>query len=149
MTDKTYGAFSTVALALEFENGAVGTLLGSYDSSYAYPDTHRLEVNGTLGRFVVQDTVRRFTLSRAGDPTASVWEAGYFDDEARGFHRTADRYVDAMLVALRAGDPPPVPAEAGRRALRLAWAAIESHETGRRVSTPVPETRFLPSGELP
>ncbi len=29
MTDKTYGAYSTVAVALEFANGAVGTLLGS------------------------------------------------------------------------------------------------------------------------
>jgi len=58
MTSMTYGAFSTVAIALEFASGAVGTMLGSYDSSYAYPDTQRVELNGTAGRAVIHDTVR-------------------------------------------------------------------------------------------
>ena len=53
MTDKTYGAYSTIAVALEFANGAVGTLLGSYDSSYAYPDSQLVELNGTRGRAVI------------------------------------------------------------------------------------------------
>lgn len=136
MTDVTYGAFSTVAIALQFDSGAVGTLLGSYDASYAQPDSQLLEVNGTRGRLVVHDTVKRLTVSHHGDPVTSVWEAGYFDDEARSFHATADRYVDALLTALRAGDPPPVPAAAGRRALELALASISSFETGRRVDTP-------------
>lgn len=134
MTDKTYGAWSTVALALRFANGAVGTVLGSYDSSYAYPGTHLLEVNGTAGRAVVVDTVQRFELSRVGDPNTTVWQAGYFDDEARSFHRTFDRHVDALLAALRAGSPPPIPAQAGRRALLLALRAIQSYATGQRVT---------------
>ena len=129
------GTFTTLAVALEFVGGAVGTLLGSYDSSYAYPQTHHLEVNGTLGRGVVEDTVRRLVLSRAGDETAMVWEAGYFNDEARSFHNTFDRHVDAVLTALRAGDEPPVHARAGRRALELAEATIRSFETGTRVAT--------------
>lgn len=134
MTDKTYGAFSTVALALEFENRAVGTMLGSYDSSYAYPDSHRLEINGTEGRLVIHDTVRALTFSKAGDDVERRWHSGYFDDEARYFAGTFDRHVDAILEALRAGERPPVHADAGRRALQLAHAAIESHESGRRVS---------------
>lgn len=85
-TDRTYGDYSTVALALRFESGAVGTMLGSYDSSYAYPDSQLIEVNGTTGRATVHDTVRRLTLSTAGDDVTRVWEAGYFDDEARSFH---------------------------------------------------------------
>ena len=133
MGDRTYGAFSTLAIACAFESGAVGTLLGSYDSSYAYPDSQLVEVNGTLGRATIHDTVRRLTLSRAGDETRQVWEAGYFDDEARGFHATFDRHVDRILTALRDGAPPPVHAVAGRRALQLAQACIESFHTGRRV----------------
>ncbi len=133
MTDKTYGAFSTMAIALRFANGAVGTLLGSYDSSYAYPGTQHVEVNGTEGRLTVDDTVRRFTLSKAGDETRQVWEAGYFNDEARNFHGTFDRHVEALLTAFRAKSEPPIHARAGRRALQLAHAAIESFETGRRV----------------
>lgn len=132
------GTFTTVAVALELTGGGVGTLLGSYDSSYAYPGTHHLEVNGTLGRGVVEDTVRRLTLSRVGDPTARVWEAGYFDDEARSFHTTFDRHVDAVLAALRAGQEPPVHARAGRRALEVAQAIITSARDGVRVAVPAP-----------
>ena len=63
MTNKTHGpVFTTVSIALEFANGAVGSLVGSYDSSYAYPMTHYLEVNGIEGRAFVEDTVKRFTL---------------------------------------------------------------------------------------
>lgn len=137
MSDKAARGFSTTAIALEFENGAVGTLLGSYDTSYAYPRSHQLEVNGERGRFVIDDTVKRLTVSRAGDEVASVWEAGFFNDESRDFHATFDRHMDAMLAAFRNGDAPPVHASAGRRALVLALASIESFETGRRVATPI------------
>ncbi|MCL3859666.1 Gfo/Idh/MocA family protein [Actinotalea sp. K2] len=137
MYDRTLpGTFTTLAVALEFASGAVGTLLGSYDSSYAYPQSHHLEVNGTLGRGVVEDTVRRLVLSRAGEETARVWEAGYFNDEARSFHTTFDRHVDAVLAALRAGHEPPVHARAGRRALALAGAIVRSAQDGVRVATP-------------
>ncbi len=64
---------------------------------------------------------------------AGSWEAGYFNDRDRVFHHTFAHYLEALLAALRRGDPPPVPAEAGRRALALTYAAIESFETGRRV----------------
>jgi predicted dehydrogenase len=133
MTDATYGDWSTIALALGFENRAVGTLLGSYDSSYAYPDSQLIEINGTQGRIVIRDTVREFSMQKAGDETASVWRAGYFNDEARDFHGTFDRHVDRLLTAFRAGAEPPVHARAGRRALELAHAAIRSHETGRQI----------------
>lgn len=134
MTDKTGAGFSTMALSLKFAHGAVGSLVGSYDSSYAYPDTHRLEINGRAGRIVIADTVKRYAFHRAGEETGQVWEAGYFNDVDREFHRTFDRYLDAMLAAYKRGDKPPAPARAGYRALALAYAAIESFESGRRVA---------------
>jgi predicted dehydrogenase len=135
MTNKTHGPYTTVAIALEFTNGAVGSLVGSYDSSYAYPLAHYLEVNGTAGRAFAEDTVRRLTLSRTGDETAQVWQAGYFNDLDREFHRTFDRHVDALIAAFRNGDPPPIHARAGRRALELAHACIRSFESGARIRT--------------
>ncbi|MCU1527616.1 MAG: oxidoreductase domain protein [Frondihabitans sp.] len=135
VTNMTYGARSTVAIAVEFQGGAVGTLLGSYDSSYAYPDSQLVEINGTRGRLVIRDTVRELSFSRIGDETESVWRAGYFNDEARSFHATFDRHVDQILVALRAGLQPPVHAAAGRRALSLAVDSVESHRSGRRIQT--------------
>lgn len=135
MTNKTHGPYTSVAIALEFADGAVGSLVGTYDSSYAYPRAQYLEVNGTAGRVVVEDTVKRLIVSRLGDENHEVWEAGYFNDAARQFHQTFDRHVDALLRALSAGSEPPVHARAGRRALALACACIESFETGHRVDT--------------
>jgi myo-inositol 2-dehydrogenase / D-chiro-inositol 1-dehydrogenase len=137
MTNKTRGVHSTLAVALQFASGAVGSLVGSYDSSYAYPSTHLLEVNGTDGRMLIEDTVKRFTYSRAGEETRRVWEAGYFNDADREFQRTFDKHVEALLQALRTGAPPPVHARAGRRALELAEAIIASYEDGRRVFVPL------------
>src|SRR6266508_1922506 len=135
MTDKAGRGWSTLAVSLRFAGGAVGSLVGSYDSSYAYPETHRVELNGTDGRVVIQDTVRRFTFTRAGSEVSEVWQAGYFNDADRDFHRTFDRHVDAMVSAFRNGEEPPVHARAGRRALALALAIIRSFETGTRVHT--------------
>lgn len=139
MTDMTYGAFSTVALGLSFHNGAVGTMLGSYDSSYAYPDSQLLEINGTDGRLVIRDSVRRLEISRAGDAEHRVWQAGYFDDEARGFHATFARHIDDVVAAFRRGDQPPVHARLGRRTLELAVAAIAAHDGGLRVQVAAPQ----------
>ncbi len=133
MTNLTGGGYRTMALALGFKNRAVGGMVGTYDSSYAYPGTHFLEVNGTKGRLTVDDTVKRFSLQMAGNETAEVWQAGYFNDFDREFHRTFDSHLDAVLKAFQHGEPPPVHARAGRRALELAWAAVESFETGKRV----------------
>ena len=133
MTGPAGRGWSTMALALHFASGAVGSLVGSYDSSYAYLETHFLEVNGTLGRIQVADTVGRFTFQAAGNETAEVWQPGYFNDADRQFQRTFDRHVDALLSAFRSGEQPPVHARSGRRALQLARAAIRSFETGERV----------------
>ena len=127
---------TTVAISLRFANGAVGSLVGSYDSSYAYPGTHRVELNGDRGRVVIDDTVARYTFNAAGCETAEVWQAGYFNDRDREFHRTFDAHVDALLTALRSGGPPPIHAAAGRRALALADAAIRSYTSGQRVACP-------------
>jgi len=134
MSNQTGGGYRTVAIALGFVSGAVGNMTGSYDSSYAFSDTHLLEINGTKGRIVVNDTVKRFSFQAVGNETAEVWQAGYFNDYDREFHRTFDLHLDAILTAFKKGEPPPIHARAGQRALQLAWAAVESFESGKRVT---------------
>ena len=126
---------NTMALALHFQSGAVGTLLGSYDSSYAYRGTQMMEINGTRGRIWMEDTVRCYSFQEAGSEVSQSWQAGYFNDFDREFHRTFDRHLDAVIEAWKKGEAPPVPATCGHRALALAHAAIESFESGRRVET--------------
>ena len=98
-----------------------------------YPGTHLLEINGTKGRVLIEDTVRRYSFQPIGSETAEVWQAGYFNDQDRAFHQTFDRYIDALLAAFKQGQEPPVHASAAHRALLLAHAAIKSFHTGRRV----------------
>ncbi len=134
MTDKTGGGYRTLVLALQFAHGGLASLVGSYDSSYAYPGTQVLEINGTAGRVLIEDTVARYQFQARGSEIGEVWQAGYFNDDDRAFHHTFDMHIDHMLAAFKAGAPPPVPAAAGRRALQLAHAAIELFETGRRIN---------------
>jgi myo-inositol 2-dehydrogenase / D-chiro-inositol 1-dehydrogenase len=134
MSNQTGGGYRTVAIALGFAGGAVGNMTGTYDSSYAFSDTHLLEINGTKGRIVVNDTVKRFSFQAVGNETAEVWQAGYFNDYDREFHRTFDLHLDAILTAFKKGEPPPIHARAGQRALQLAWAVVESFESGKRVN---------------
>lgn len=137
MADKTGHGFRSIALALRFASGAVGSMVGGYDSSFSYRPTHLLEINGTAGRVLVEDTVQRFTFQAAGQETRTVWEAGYFNDRDRSFFQSLDAYMDVTLEAFKRGDEPPAPARRGRRALQLALAAVESFKTGQRIQTPV------------
>ncbi len=83
---------------------------------------------------LIEDTVRRYTFQAASDETAQVWQAGYFNVRDREFHRTFDRHVDEVLDAFSRNEDPPIHARAGRRALELAYAVIESFETQGRVA---------------
>jgi predicted dehydrogenase len=146
MTDKTRaGFYRTVALALRFRGGAVGTLLGSYDSSYVNRNTHVVEVGGTKGRVLIEDTTQRYTFNAAGNETAEVWQAGYFNDRDRSFYQTFDLHMDAVMDAFKRGGPPPIHARAGRRALRLGLAAIESFRSGARVTIPPDDYDDMPT----
>lgn len=87
----------------------MGSLVSSYESSYACPRAHTMEINGTGG--------------------------GYFNDADWKFHRPFDRQVDAVLSALREGREPPAPVRATLRTPELAIAAIRSAVIGRPVDT--------------
>ena len=69
------------------------------------------------------------------DETAQIWQAGYFNNFDREFYRTFDRHMAAVLEAFKARAEPPIHARAGRLALQLALAAIESYEVGQQVRT--------------
>jgi predicted dehydrogenase len=134
MADPTDNGFTTLAVALTFASGAVGALVGSYDSSYAYPETHYVEVNGSTGRVQIVDTVKRFTQSRPGSELREVWEAGYFNDRDRDFDHMFELHLDDIVSAYRRDEQPPIHARAGRRALTLADACIRSFEEHREVT---------------
>ncbi|CAN5718564.1 Gfo/Idh/MocA family oxidoreductase [soil metagenome] len=127
------GVYTSAAVTVRFANGAVGTLLGSWDGSYAHPAAQVLEASGTEGRFVVDNVVDSVRLFRHNEDVYTEWRPGLFDDEARDFWRTIDAHIDAFVSALGAGRKPPVSGRDGLKALELTYAAIRSFEEGRSV----------------
>lgn len=129
------GVYTSAAVAVRFASGAVGTLLGSWDSSYDHPAAQVVELCGTRGRVVVENIVDSVRLYRHGGAEFAEWRPNLFDHERRDFWRTIDRHVDAFVAAVMGGGEPPVTGEDGLRALELTFAAAQSFAEGRPVAT--------------
>jgi predicted dehydrogenase len=127
------GVFTSASVAVRFADGAVGALLGSWDSSYDHPGAQILEVSGTAGRVVVEDVVGAVKLFRHEDGAYTEWNPGLFRAELRDFWYTIDAHIHAFVDCLYEDVDPPVTGEDGVAALELTFAAIESFESGRPV----------------
>jgi predicted dehydrogenase len=129
----------TVVAALEFENGAVGTIEATTAAYPGYP--RRLELTGTEGTVVVEgDRVVRADLRNQQQPfesAASASSPGATGSEARavspvvsdasGHRRILEDFLDAMVL-----DRPPIcDGREGRRSVRLVEAIYEASRTGR------------------
>lgn len=122
------GVYTSAAIGLRFTSGAVGSILGSWDSSYDHPQAQLFEFSGTDGRVVVENVVDAVRLYDHGDAAYTEWRPGLFDTEHRDFWRTIDTHLLAFVDAAARGVSPPVPGEDGLRALELTFAAIRSFE---------------------
>ena len=129
------GIYTSAAIAVRFESGAVGTLLGSWDASYDQPQAVTLEVAGLDGRLQVDNLVDEVRLFRADHTGYEGWRPGIFRSDRRDFWRTIDHHVAAFVEAVREGRDPPVTGRDGLRALELTYAAIRSFEDARPVAT--------------
>lgn len=133
MTDMTDKGFTTLTLSLRFENGAVGSFVGTYDAPDNYLCSQQLDILGTTGRIIIEDLVKRYVHQRIGHETATVWQAGLINDEDRSVIHSFNKHAFELIQALLEGRQPPIPASVGIRSLQLAYAAIESFTTGKRV----------------
>jgi predicted dehydrogenase len=122
------GVYTSAAVTVKFTSGAVGSLLGSWDSSYSHPGSQLLEVSGTEGRVVVDNVVDSVRLFRHDSDTYQEWRPGIFDAPSHDFWRTIDAHVHAFVDAVAQGRPPPVSGADGLRALELTFEAIRSSE---------------------
>lgn len=126
-------SFSTFTMAIRFQNGAVGSFLATLDANEHNQFSQMIEIGGTDGRILIEDNVKKYTFQKTDSDMAEVWSAGFFEDDKRSFQKSVDRYIDDMLKAFREGKEPPVPAKEGLRALKIAYAAIESYQQGKRI----------------
>lgn len=123
------------AAVIEFEGGAIGTILAS---TAAYPGLPvRLSVHGDAGSAVIeQDELRHFSsrsleqadLRSSTAPLVEELPEGWSAVDAA--HRT--QYAD-FIEAIETGRRPAVTTEDGRRSLAVVLAIYESAKTGRAV----------------
>jgi predicted dehydrogenase len=130
---RTVGVFTSASIGVEFDSGAVGCILGSWDGSYAHPQAQMFEFSGTRGAVVVENIVEAVRQFRHGEEEFTEWRPGLFDNDGRGFWRTIDAHLGEFVRAVLRGRPPPVGGEDGLRALELTYAAIRAFEERRTV----------------
>ena len=126
-------SYSTFTLSIRFKNGGIASFLATLDANEHNRLSQMIEIGGVNGRILIEDNVQKYTYQATDSDMAETWQAGFFEDDLRCFGKNLDRHLDALIPALLRKDTPPVPASKGLRALELAYAAIESFETGKRI----------------
>ncbi|NIA14531.1 MAG: Gfo/Idh/MocA family oxidoreductase [Nitrospiraceae bacterium] len=125
--------WSTAHFNMQFANGVVGGLTGSYDIERGHP-MERCEVAGTDGRFVLEDMFDQLTLYPAGSAEKTVitnTAFGPFSEKtfADTFRNRIQRFVEQVFQ----GVPPKQIDGSGADALaaqKILAAAIESVQEG-------------------
>jgi predicted dehydrogenase len=131
--------WSTAHFNLEFVNGVVGGLTGSYDIARGHP-MERCEVAGTGGRFVLDDMFGELTLYPAGSMEKTVITNTVFGDIVEKtfddtFRNRIHRFVEQVAAGCSGEDIEASGAD-GLAAQRVLAAAIESVE--RRTVVEIP-----------
>jgi len=129
--------WSNASINMQFANGAVGHLTGSYDMSMLHP-IERCEVAGTKGRFVLENLFERLTLYPRD--TSEVTEirnnvfgglSGFGDTFARRIHRWVEQVSAGVAREAIEGS-----GEEGLAAQEVIEAAIRSFQNGTVETVP-------------
>lgn len=127
--------WSTAHWNMQFTNGVVGGLTGSYDIVRGHP-MERCEVAGTQGRFVLEDMWREVTLYPAASWDKTVYTNPLFGG-FRGFEDTFTERIHTFVKQVAAGcSPAEIDGSGldGLRAQEVIAASICSLETGSVVT---------------
>ncbi len=129
--------FSNAQINLEFANGVVGHLTGSYDAQPRH-NLERCEVMGTKGRFVLDNLYEELTLyPREGDELTVIRNS--IMGGLSGFGATFTNRIHRWLEQIHAEVEPSAIEASGREGLavqEIIEAAIRSHESGRAEAVP-------------
>jgi predicted dehydrogenase len=120
--------WSNTQIIMEFENGAIGNLVGSYDAGASY-GLERAEVVGSKGRFVLEDACEHLTYF----PRHSIETESYsYLGGMRSFSETFKSRISDWIEQLDVKTPYDQINGSGEDALRaqtIIEAAIRSFET--------------------
>ena len=118
----------TAMVVLTMRSGALVHVNSSFRAVYGYDQ--RIEAFGAGGMLISRNH-QRTMLERYGVTRISQDVPPYFFIDR--YREAYAAELDAFVVSLETGAPPAVSAEDGRRALVIAYAAVESAKSGRPV----------------
>lgn len=124
--------FSNAQVNLEFANGVVGHLTGSYDTNPRH-NLERCEVMGTKGRFVLDNLYEELTFYPRDNDELTVIRNSIMGGLS-GFGATFTNRIHRWLEQVDAGVPRDQIEASGREGLavqEIIEAAIKSHHSGR------------------
>ena len=129
--------YSNAQINLQFANGVVGHLTGSYDTDPRH-NLERCEVLGTKGRFVLDNLYEELTFYPRGGQELTVIRNSIMGGLS-GFNATFTNRIHRWLEQVTAGVDRKEIEASGREGLavqEIIEAAIRSHETGRAEEAP-------------
>jgi UDP-N-acetylglucosamine 3-dehydrogenase len=130
--------YSNAQVNLEFANGVVGHLTGSYDANPRH-NLERCEVMGTEGRFVLENLYQELTLYPRNSDELTVIRNSIMGGLS-GFGATFTNRIHRWLEQVDAGVPSDEIEASGRDGLavqEIIEAAIRSVESGQAETIPV------------
>ena len=120
---------SNAQVNMEFENGVVGHLTGSYDAAPRH-NLERCEVMGTEGRFVLDNCFEELTFYPRRTDELTVIKNSIMGGMT-GFNQTFDRRIDRWIQQVSAGVPREeieASGEDGLAVQKIIQASIDSFE---------------------
>jgi UDP-N-acetylglucosamine 3-dehydrogenase len=129
--------YSNAQVNLEFANGVVGHLTGSYDANPRH-NLERCEVMGTEGRFVLENLYQELTLYPRNDDELTVIRNSIMGGLS-GFGATFTNRIHRWLEQVDAGVPREEIEASGKEGLavqEIIEAAIRSVESGKAEAVP-------------
>lgn len=129
--------YSNAQVNLEFANGVVGHLTGSYDTNPRH-NLERCEVMGTEGRFVLDNLYEELTLYPRRSDELTVIRNSIMGGLS-GFTATFSNRINRWLEQIQAEVDPSEIEASGREGLavqEIIEAAIRSHESGSAEAVP-------------
>lgn len=130
--------YSNAQINLEFANGVVGHLTGSYDANPRH-NLERCEVMGTAGRFVLENLYEELTFYPRHSDELTVVRNSIMGGLS-GFSATFTNRINRWLEQISAEVPPSEIEASGRDGLavqEIIEAAIRSVASGRAEEVPV------------
>jgi UDP-N-acetylglucosamine 3-dehydrogenase len=125
--------WSNCVISVEFENGCIGALFGSYEAAPRH-GIERCEVLGTAGRFVLDNVLEELQFFPHGSDEILRYRETMMGPGAHTFDDTFRNRIHRWLEEVTRGGPISGSGEDGLQALAVIEAAIRSFQEGRPVA---------------